>query len=491
MIPVIIAYLMTTMTLYGATLNGTGSPSLGPQGLEMGILAALLEEQSLLKIIAHKSSRGPNKPWRMDVDEEGQPSGRIVAPFIERALGLYDDQQFRSTFRLSKNSFRLLLHQLNLPEYEGPKHHRGGAGGHNKHSPATALGITLYILAHGCSENMASSTFSIPPTTVHRLFHDTMEQIAIKLRDQYVKWPDMQRQQYLHSCWYTWCGIPGVVGAVDGTHIKIAKPMTHEHPTKFFCRKQFLSINLVGICDFDGRFTYFFSGWHGSRSDWKALLGTELGRALDATYYYDGNTCPWMMKSGVILGDSGYWPRPWLIVPYRRSPNNYLPPDQDVFNYRHSSGRIIIEQAYGILKGRWRVLHHGINTALEKVHLVVEACITLHNFLIDHEPHLYKPTQDEIEAWSREDDPVVVPPDEGNGGHGRNSGDNNGNNNDNGDNNGGDDGGNEGNNQPLSAEEQEILTYALMKRDVMMVELLKNPEVSHKRRRTKASVFRG
>ena len=48
----------------------------------------------------------------------------------------------------------------------------------------------------------------------------------------------------------------------------------------------------------------------------------------------------------------------------------------------HSSTRIIIEDAYGQLKGRFRLLSKQVDIATCKVDQIVVACCTLHNFCI-------------------------------------------------------------------------------------------------------------
>jgi len=484
-IPGIITCLLGIMGIMMDAGNiGYFSPPVAAESdVHLSVLAAWLEQEALLKTLAHMQGRGPSLPWRYNVDEDGDPTGELIASYMERALAFYDDRTFRTVFRMGKETFRVLLRELDLPSYGGPRlHHRGGAGGHNRHPPATRLGLTLYILAHGCTETEASATFSIPSSTVHRLFTETLEYIGMKLKNKYVIWPDHGRQKMLHETWYTWCGILGVVGAVDGTYIKVKKPKTKEHPVKFFCRKQFRAINLQAVCDFDGRFTYYFYGWHGAKSDWKALRGSPLGRTLDATYGLYGVNNPYLIKHGILLGDSGYWPRPWLLVPFNRGPNGYLPPDQDVYNYRHSSGRIIIEQAFGTLKGRWRIMHKGINCDLANVPLIMDACMTLHNFMLHHEAHHYTPTAEEIDEWAGMQDPINVPVDGiegptagGRGGQGQNNVDSS------------DDEGNDV--APVGLEDDEVTQYSLGLREAQKKAVLGNPAVAHKRRRYKSEVF--
>ena len=44
------------------------------------------------------------------------------------------------------------------------------------------------------------------------------------------------------------------------------------------------------------------------------------------------------------------------------------------FNYRLSKARVVVENAYGRLKGRWRVLMKRIDLRLEDVSDIVAAC---------------------------------------------------------------------------------------------------------------------
>lgn len=54
-----------------------------------------------------------------------------------------------------------------------------------------------------------------------------------------------------------------------------------------------------------------------------------------------------------------------------------------MFNRFLCSPRAVVENAFGVLKGRWRLLHSGISTETELVPHVIEAYVRLHNFLLD------------------------------------------------------------------------------------------------------------
>jgi len=51
----------------------------------------------------------------------------------------------------------------------------------------------------------------------------------------------------------------------------------------------------------------------------------------------------------IILGDSAYKIRSWLLPPYPRFSN--IPRSQIEFNVQHCKGHEVVERAYGQLKG--------------------------------------------------------------------------------------------------------------------------------------------
>nr|CAI5859964.1 unnamed protein product [Callosobruchus analis] len=50
-------------------------------------------------------------------------------------------------------------------------------------------------------------------------------------------------------------GFPNVIGAIDGTHIKIRKPKTDSE--SYINRKGFYSVNLQAVCNLQCIFTHF------------------------------------------------------------------------------------------------------------------------------------------------------------------------------------------------------------------------------------------
>lgn len=54
------------------------------------------------------------------------------------------------------------------------------------------------------------------------------------------------------------------------------------------------------------------------------------------------------------------------------------------FNYRLSRARMTIEDAFGRLKGRWRILLRKPDVHIDNMRKIILACIILHNFCEDN-----------------------------------------------------------------------------------------------------------
>ena len=74
----------------------------------------------------------------------------------------------------------------------------------------------------------------------------------------------------------------------------------------------------------------------------------SLGVPADAPYPNDEIPMPY-----TILADDAFPLRRWLLKPY---PQRNLLHDQRIYNYRLCRARRIVENSFGILANRWRVL---------------------------------------------------------------------------------------------------------------------------------------
>lgn len=105
----------------------------------------------------------------------------------------------------------------------------------------------------------------------------------------------------------------------------------------------------------------------------------------------------------VILGDAAYPLLLWLMKPF--PDNRGLTPDQVSFNHRQSQARMVVERAFGRLKGRWRCLLKLQDHHISLVSQVTAACCVLHN-LCEEQNEEYNEEEDyeEDEGGENEND---------------------------------------------------------------------------------------
>jgi hypothetical protein len=79
----------------------------------------------------------------------------------------------------------------------------------------------------------------------------------------------------------------------------------------------------------------------------------------------------------LTLGDPAYPFLPWLLKGYKGT----LSEEEESFNVDHSRGRVVVENAFGRLKARFRCLLKRIDIHYTFVPRVVETCCILHNIV--------------------------------------------------------------------------------------------------------------
>lgn len=82
----------------------------------------------------------------------------------------------------------------------------------------------------------------------------------------------------------------------------------------------------------------------------------------------------------VIVADEAFPLTTYLMRPYAR--RNQLTDEQRVFNYRLSRARLCIENTFGILASRWRILHQQFGVSVTNAKVIFKALVCLHNFIM-------------------------------------------------------------------------------------------------------------
>ena len=82
------------------------------------------------------------------------------------------------------------------------------------------------------------------------------------------------------------------------------------------------------------------------------------------------------------IGDSAF---PLTTRSMKPFTHNKLTDAQAYYNYRLSSARMVVEQTFGLLKGRFRILLFTNESSITTVNVITIACCILHNMCIVRE----------------------------------------------------------------------------------------------------------
>lgn len=117
-------------------------------------------------------------------------------------------------------------------------------------------------------------------------------------------------------------------------------------------------------------FIDIYCGWPGSCHDARVWKNSPISKKLHQL----------LPENSHLLGDTAYPLTKYLIVPFRD--NGHLTRPQKQFNRTLSSTRVIIEQAFGRLKGMFRRLKYLHIYQLKNVKYIVGTACILHNLSI-------------------------------------------------------------------------------------------------------------
>ena len=203
--------------------------------------------------------------------------------------------------------------------------------------------------------------------TVHRTVHRVAEAI-ITLKKEVICWPGDKSK--LRHDFMKIANFPSVAGALDGCHIIITPPAGDDE-TDYVNRHHSHSINMLAVCGPDLTFFYINAEHPGSCHDGHVIRYSQLWRNFE-----DGNL---PFPGAVLLGDSAYALRPWLLTPFPGLPEGA----KLRYNIAHVRTRNVIERAFGILKARFYCLKTGVRLKepAEASNLIV-ACAILHNLCV-------------------------------------------------------------------------------------------------------------
>lgn len=178
------------------------------------------------------------------------------------------------------------------------------------------------------------------------------------------------------------------IGAIDGKHVHIKKPKTSG--SYYFNYKKTFSIVLLAVVNANYEFICVEVGANGRASDAGVFAQSEYKRRYDEQSLRIPK--PRQIKNAsyelpyVLVGDDAFPLSSNLMKPYSRQK---LEKEHLIFNYRLSRARRIVENAFGIISSRFRILLNTISLQPEKASVIVLCCCYLHNYLSKENARVY------------------------------------------------------------------------------------------------------
>ncbi|KAH3699211.1 hypothetical protein DPMN_074166 [Dreissena polymorpha] len=286
--------------------------------------------------------------------------------YTESVVPFYDDMSFRRKFRMSKGTFHILSQYLkDLPEFSFDH-----PGGKEHVSVEKQLLMTLWYLGSCDTIDKMGDRFGISTSSVIRCRNRILAAVNRHLKRRFIVWPNAQKIPEVEEHFGQRNGFPGIIGALDGSHIEIKKPTLHGN--SYINRKGYASLQVQAVCTDDMLFIHIFTGYPGSCHDARILRNSDL--------WQNG---PNLCGENHIIADAAYPTRKWLLTPYRD--NGHLNAAQKKYNKYHSSCRVVIERAFALLKGRFRRLKY-IDASVKTAVIIIMCSCIFHNIcLINHD----------------------------------------------------------------------------------------------------------
>jgi hypothetical protein len=295
-----------------------------------------------------------------------------------------EGKSFRRKFRLPYSSFKALLGIL---RESGSFPERCDAIGTHPCPLELLLLGSLRMLGRACTFDDLSDFTDISAEVHRRFFHKFNRYVATTLFPQHVRPPSSSAEITEAMRGYSAAGFEGCIGSIDCVHIpwgRCAANLTNYHRDRTTGTSRVFEV----VVNHQRRIFSCTRGFFGSTND-KTIAyfdGFNYKISIDKLYtehpynLFDIDGVRHEERGIWVLCDNGY--HAWRTLQYPlliRSNEGELR-----WSRMAESLRKDIEQTFGILKGRFRILRTGILIEDEtKIDDIFMTCCCLHNMLLD------------------------------------------------------------------------------------------------------------
>ena len=303
---------------------------------------------------------------------------------LMREMQLEEVGDFRNFMRITPDMFQELLEGIRPAIQKRDTNYRKCI------PPEIRLAATLRYLATGCSTHDLKYGFRLGRSTATTIIAQTCAAIIDVFMDRFVVTPaDTDGWRAISEQFATKWNFEHALGAIDGKHIHIRKPRSAG--SAYFNYKKFHSIILLAICDANYKFIYVSAGARGRAGDAGIYQDSELKQALESGELPIPPPEPLphdvsgKLTTYFFIGDDAFGCTKNMLKPinWSRRRSTWA---NEVFNYRLSRARRVVENAFGVLSHRFRVLLGTIQQEPKVAADIVVACCVLHNYLCDRRP---------------------------------------------------------------------------------------------------------
>lgn len=288
----------------------------------------------------------------------------------------FTDDQWMQNFRMSRETFQYICRRLKPALEKMDTNYRIAVPLQKR------VAVALWKLATNAEYRSVSHLFGVGISTACDCLKEFCSSVEEILLPEIIQMPNAEKLKELALYFDQKWGLPQCVGAIDGSHIPIMAP--REYHTEFFNRKGWYSIVLQAVVDGRGLFWNIFVGKPGSLHDARVLRLSALWELAETgkLFSHQQKNIGGQDVGHYILGDAAYPLTSWLMKPFLD--NGHLTPQQEVYNKKTSRARVVVENTFGRLKGRWRCLQKRNDCSLERVMSMVLTCCVLHNLCESH-----------------------------------------------------------------------------------------------------------
>ncbi|XP_024875157.1 putative nuclease HARBI1 isoform X2 [Temnothorax curvispinosus] len=201
--------------------------------------------------------------------------GRIqhikVVNYIENIVRNYIARDFLMHFRLSRAVAYELINQFEVSDiFIEISNHAGNL----KITAEKHILCYLWFVGHeSASYRDVADRFGVTISCLHTII-TRVTQFIMTLAPNVIRYPTAVEKEESATYFLQEKGFPGVIGAIDGSHIRIDKPM--EDPDSYINRKSYFSIHMQGTVNHKMKFIDVFIGYPGSVHDARVLKNSTI-----------------------------------------------------------------------------------------------------------------------------------------------------------------------------------------------------------------------